>query len=94
MTWTSFIMAIKSSTLLFLMLISLISLAAMGTIQKNISTKVRPVGLINNYKGIIICAAIYESGLLKVNWNPKNGFPGKLIVFFREFWCKEFNPRF
>jgi len=35
-----------------LMLISLISLAAMGTIQTNISTKVRPVGLINvNTKG-------------------------------------------
>ena len=30
-----------------LMLISLISLAAMGTFQNNISTKVRPVGLIN-----------------------------------------------
>ena len=30
-----------------LMLISLISLAAMGTIQKNISTKVRQVGLID-----------------------------------------------
>ena len=42
-----------------------ISLAAMGTIQKNVSTKVRPVGLINiKYKGIILCAAIYESGLL------------------------------
>ena len=35
-----------------LMLISLISLAAMGTIHKNISTNVRPVGLINiNTKG-------------------------------------------
>ena len=35
-----------------LMLISLISLAVMGTIQKNISTKARPVGLINiNTKG-------------------------------------------
>ena len=35
-----------------LMLISLISLAAMGTIQTKISTKVRPVGLINvNTKG-------------------------------------------
>ena len=34
------------------MLISLISLAAMGTIQKNISTKVRPVGLTDiNTKG-------------------------------------------
>jgi len=21
---------------------------------------------------------------LKVNWNPKNGFPGKSIIFFRE----------
>ena len=30
-----------------LMLISLINLAVMGTIQKNVSTKVRPVGLIN-----------------------------------------------
>ena len=42
-----------------LMLISLISLAAMGTIQKNISTKVRPVGLID----INTNATIYESGL-------------------------------
>ena len=42
--------------------ISLISLAAMGTIQKNISTKVRPVGL-HKYKGVRICAAIYEKGL-------------------------------
>ena len=34
------------------MLISLINLAVMGTIQKNVSTKVRPVGLINiNTKG-------------------------------------------
>ena len=32
-----------------LMLISPISLDAMGTIQKNVSTKVRPVGLINIY---------------------------------------------
>ena len=42
--------------------ISLISLAAMGTIQKNISTKVRPVGL-HKYKGVRICAAIYEKGI-------------------------------
>ena len=35
-----------------LMLISPITLAAMGTIQKNVSTKVRPVGVINiNTKG-------------------------------------------
>ena len=34
------------------MLISLINLAAMGTIQKNVLTKVRPVGLVNiNTKG-------------------------------------------
>ena len=44
-----------------LMLISLISLATMGTIQKNISTKVRPVGLIDINTNV--CAAIYESGL-------------------------------
>ena len=46
------------------MLISPISLAAMSTIQKHVSTKVRPVGLINiNTKGQYLCAAIYESGL-------------------------------
>ena len=33
----------------------------MGTIQKSVSTKVRPVGQIN----INICAAISESGHLK-----------------------------
>ena len=47
-----------------LMLMSPISLAAMGRIQKNVSTEERPVGPINiNTKGIILSAAIYESGL-------------------------------
>ena len=45
---TSFMMAIKFNIISFvLMLISLTNLAAMGKIQKNISTKVRLVGLIN-----------------------------------------------
>ena len=48
------------------MLVSLISLAAMGTIQTNISTKVRPVALINKAQRANKMAAIYECGILPV----------------------------
>ena len=45
------------------MLISLSSLAAMRKIQKNMLTKMRPVGLIDINTTEIKLGAIYESGL-------------------------------
>ena len=44
---TAFIMVIEFNTFFVSVLISFSNLAAMGKIQKNICTKVRPVGLIN-----------------------------------------------
>jgi len=47
------------------MLMSLSNLAAMGKIEKNTKTKVKPVGVINiNSRQYTKCAAIYERGLL------------------------------
>ena len=57
------------------MLISVISLTAMGSIQKNVSTKVRPVGLINikliqndnnNYVPPFMKDVVYEVFMHKV----------------------------
>ena len=47
---------------------SLSNLAAMGKIEKNTKTKVKPIGVINiNTRKYTKCATIYESGLIYYN---------------------------